>query len=166
MQKKILVEFEEALNRLAGQLCWGISGGAGTGSAINLNIGRQIPRKTPLRNPHLNRLQRKYDSEYALFIHCPWRIDSKSKVVCGGWDENGEMLAGLTLLTGSKVTSVSVKKPAWDLDLTFKNGLVLRVFCDSVNMADMADNYSVFLPEEIFTVGVRSKLSKEPRGDY
>jgi hypothetical protein len=44
MQKKILVEFEEALNRLAGQLRWGISGGAGTGSAINLNIGRQIPR--------------------------------------------------------------------------------------------------------------------------
>jgi len=52
-----------------------------------------------------------------------------------------------------------------ELDLTFCNGLVLRVFCDSVNLVDMDDNYSVFLPEGIFTVGTRGKLLKEQRGE-
>ena len=166
-QKKISVEFEEALNRLVGQLCWGVIAGAGTGSIVDLKIGRKILRKTPVRNPHLSRLQRKYDSEYAIFILCVWRVDSKSKVVCGCWDdntENGEMLAGLRRLVGSTITSVDVKKPAWDLDLTFSNGLVLKVFCDSINLIDKGDNYSVFLPEGIYTVGARSKLLKEQRG--
>ena len=165
-QKKISVEFEEALNRLVGQLCWGVSAGVGTGSVVDLKIGRKILRKIPVRNPHLGQLQRKYDSEYAIFIHCVWRVDSKSKIVCGCWDdntENGEMLAGLRRLVGSTITSVNVKNPAWDLDLTFSNGLVLRVFCDSVNLVDMDDNYSVFLPEGIFTVGTRGKLLKQQR---
>jgi hypothetical protein len=73
------------------------------------------------------------------------------------------MLAGLRRLVGSTITSVNVKKPAWDLDLTFSNGLVLRVFCDSVDLVDMDDNYSVFLPEGIFTVGARGKLLSEQR---
>jgi hypothetical protein len=142
---------------------------AGTGPVVDLKVGRKILRKIPLRNPHLSRLQRKYDSKYAIFILCVWRVDSKSKVVCGCWDdntENGEMLAGLRRLVGSTITSVNVKKPAWDLDLTFSNGLVLRVFCASVNLVDMDDNYSVFLPEGIFTVSTRSKLLKEQRPPF
>jgi hypothetical protein len=166
LQRKISVEFEGAVNRLVGQLCWGIIAGAGTGSIISLQLGRQIPRQLHSRNPTLSRLQKKYESEYTLFIECAWRLESNSKVICGCWDDNsknGEMIAGLKRLTGSTVTSVNVKKPTWDLDLMFSNGLVLRVFCDSVNLADLNDNYSVFLPEGIFVVGTRSKLWKEQR---
>src|SRR5215470_15713937 len=81
LQKKISVEFEEALNRLVGQLCWGVSAGAGTGSIVDLKIGRKILRKTPVRNPHLSRLQRKYDSEYAIFIECAWLTDRAIKQI-------------------------------------------------------------------------------------
>jgi hypothetical protein len=164
LQRKISVEFEEVVNRLVGQLCWGIIAGAGTGSIISLQLGEQIPRQSPLNNPALSRVQKKYESEYTIFIECSWRVDSKSKVICGCWDDNsknGEMVAGLKRLTGSTVTSVNVKKPAWDLELMFSNGFVLRLFCDSVNLADLNDNYSVFLPEGIFVVGTRGKLRKE-----
>ena len=75
------------------------------------------------------------------------------------------MLTGLQRLVGDVIHSVSLSKPAFDLQLSFSNKLVLSVFCDAVNEADEYDNYSLFLPEVIYTVGFRSRLIREHRSE-
>lgn len=75
------------------------------------------------------------------------------------------MLKGLQRLVGDVIHSVSLSKPAYDLQLTFSNKLVLNVFCDAVNKADENDNYSLFLPKVIYTVGTRSRLIREHRSE-
>jgi hypothetical protein len=164
MQKTVTSEFIASLNRLVGQVCWGFVAGEGTGSVISLNIGGKVLRKSPLKNPHLSAEQRKYDAEFDLFIQCAWRLESKTQVICGAWDDNakgGDMLEGLQRLTGQVISSIKVSKPALDLTVSFSSELMLRVFCDQTNQAEMQDNYSVFLPDAVYVVGTRSELKRE-----
>ena len=166
MRQTIIAEFVKGINRLIGQECWGFAAGEGTGSSVSLDIGRKVLRKEPLKNPHLTSEQRKYDSEFDLFIQCAWRIESKTQVICGAWDDNAEdgvMIKGLQGLVGSTVDSIKVSKPALDLVLNFNNGLALRIFCDQTNQAEMDDNYSVFFPDVVYIVGNRSQLRRENR---
>lgn len=73
------------------------------------------------------------------------------------------MLDGLQRLVDQTIDDVTLTKPAFDLVLNFSNGLVLRIFCDATNTTEMADNYSLFLPEAIYIVGNRSALKREAR---
>jgi len=158
--------FKADLARLTGQVCWGFIAGAGTGSALNLNLGGRVPRKVPARNPHLTEEQRMFDGELGLFVECVWRLDSASEVVCGAWDDNsagGPMLEGLRLLVGQVVASVETEGPAFDLRVGFGNSLTLRVFSDAVNRAEARDNYSLVVPGATYTVGTRGSLRREPR---
>lgn len=166
MRKTITTEFIASLNRLIGQVCWGFAAGAGTGSVVSLDIGGKVLRKKPLKNPHISSKQRKYTSEFGLFIRCIWRIESKTQVICGAWDDNakgGDMIEGLQRLVGQAISSIKVSKPALDLAVNFNSGLVLRIFCDQTNQAEMEDNYSVFLPDAIYVVSNRSQLRREAR---
>ncbi|MEO6393331.1 MAG: hypothetical protein ABIP75_15895 [Pyrinomonadaceae bacterium] len=168
MKDIVKAEFEASINQLVGKPCWGFVAGAPRGSVVSLDIGRKLPSESPRKNTHLTVEQRRYDAEFILFIHCVWRLDSKSKVVCGAWSDNrkgGAMLKGLQRLVGEVIHSVSLSKPAFDLQLTFSNKLVLSVFCDAVNEADEYDNYSLFLPTVIYTVGTWSRLSREHRSE-
>lgn len=166
MRKTITAEFIASLNRLVGQVCWGFAAGKGTGSVISLDIGEKVLRESPLKNPHLTAKQRKYKAEFDLFIQCAWRLESKTQVICGAWDDNsegGDMLEGLQRLVGQAINSIKVSKPAFDLAVNFNNGLVLRIFCEQTNQAEMEDNYSVFLPNTIYVVGNRSQLRRAAR---
>ena len=60
MQKTELFIFE--LNKLVGEECWGVVGGAGTGSVISLAFGKQFPRNIPLKNPYVTEVVRNYES--------------------------------------------------------------------------------------------------------
>lgn len=156
--------FEASLNRLVGQVCWGFAAGEGTGSVINFYIGGKVPRESPLSNLHLAAEQREYEAEINLFVECAWRIESKTEVICGAWDDNtegGDMIAGLRRLVDQSVSSVKVSQPALDLTLDFSNGLTLRVFCDQTNQAEGEDNYTLFLNGAIYVVGSRSQLRRE-----
>lgn len=166
MRKTITAEFIASLNRFTGQVCWGFAAGKGTGSVVSLDIGGKVLRESPLKNPHLTAEQRKYDAEFDLFIHCVWRLESKTQVICGAWDDNaegGDMIEGLQRLVGQTISSVKVSKPAFDLAVNFNSGLVLRIFCDQTNQSEMEDNYSVFLPDAIYVVSNRSQLRREAR---
>ena len=133
---------------------------------VNLNLGRKISRKSPAENPHLPSEQRANDSEFALFVECSWRLESETQVICGAWDDNskqGAMRKGLERLVGQTIESISLSRPSLDLELRFSNQLVLRIFCDQTNRAEMVDNYSLFLPRTIYIVGTRSRVRKEVR---
>jgi hypothetical protein len=160
-------EFRKSLGRLAGQVCWGTVAGAGRGSVLSLNIGSKLIRDVPVKNPNLSDEVRNYDPEYSLFIECSWRVNSKTQVLFGAWDENdveGPKIQGLQALVNQKIRSVSCSEPAFDLEIVFENELTLRVFCDSTNDIDAADNYALFLPHEIFIICNKSTIRKEERG--
>ena len=147
-------------------MCWAFVAGKGTGSVVELNLGRKVSRKSPVRNPHLTETQRANDSEFALFVECTWRLESKTRVICGAWDDNskqGAMIKGLERLVGQTIESISLTRPSLDLEVRFSNQFVLRIFCDQTNRAEMVDNYSLFLPQMIYIVGTRSRLRKEVR---
>lgn len=166
MPKVTLDKFEASLNQLTNQVCWGFVAGKGTGSVVELNLGRKVSRKAPVKNPHLTDEQRANDSEFALFVECTWRLESKTQVICGAWDDNsklGAMRKGLERLVGQTIDSISLARPSLDLALRFSNQLVLRIFCDQTNPAEMVDNYSLFLPRMICIVGTRSRLRQEVR---
>ena len=159
-------EFEDQLNQLVGQKCWGYVAGPGTGSVLSIDIGNKIPGKKPTKGSRQNADQQKYYAEFSLFIECVWRIDSNDEVVCGAWNDNskgGEMQKGLKRLVGCVINSISLFKPALDLEVSFSNQLVLRVFCDQVNTVDMNDNYTLFVPDSYYTVGTLSQLRRQAR---
>jgi hypothetical protein len=167
MENSIVAKFKKSIVQLVGQVCWGAIAGSGTGSVLNLCIGAKLIRTVPIKNPNLSDELQNYDSEYALFLDCTWRLDSKTQVLFGAWDDNdfeGTKIQGLQALIEQKIRSVSYSEPAFDLKIVFENEMVLRVFCDSTNTCDAADNYSLFLLHEIFTVGNKSKIRREERG--
>lgn len=166
MQGDITAEFKRSVNSLISQPCWGVVAGKGTGSVISLNFGNKLPLQQPIKNIHLSEDQQKYEGEIGLFIECVWRIDSEVKVICGCWEDNtkdGPMLKGLQNIVGQKVGSIQLCLPAWDLAIHFSNLMVLQIFCDHTDLSDTVDNYSLFLPEIIYTVSPKGKLREEIR---
>lgn len=159
-------KLKTALSQLIGKECWGVVAGSGTGTVVSFQIGSKLARDKPIDNPQLSEDVRNYEGEYCLFIECVWRLESKEEVMCGAWDDNsadGKMLQGLNMLVGKRVTDLSWVEPAWDLAITFSNNLQLKVFCDQVNEEDQIDNYMVFTPTDILTVGTKSVLEFEQR---
>jgi len=159
-------DLKNEIQKLIGKECWAVIAGKGRGSNVDLRIGEKLPMKEPINNLSISEDARKYDSEYALFILCTWRIDNDEKVVCGSWDynlENGKMLKGLNLLIGNKILDSYLTEPALDLTLRFSSNINIKIFCDQTNEKDDYDNYDLFTPTEIITVGSQSILKSEPR---
>ena len=167
MDRKLIDQFEVSLNQIVGLKCWGVIAGSGTGSVIDIQLGDRIRRRKPLKNPTLTDEQQKFESAFALFIECVWRLDSESRVICGAWDDNSEggvMITGLRQLVGCTVSSIDILRPSLDLSVSFLgcNGkLNLKVFCDSVNSIDADDNYSLATPSGHYVIGNRSALRIE-----
>jgi len=164
--ESLLDQLKAGLDRLANEMCWGATAGEGTGSIVNLHIGKKIPRQIPLKNAHLSEDIRKYDSQLGLLIECSWRLDSKSDVTCGWTDSNeegGPMLSGLQQIVDQKVKRVVLSLPALDLAIEFANSMVLRVFCDRTDPTEDSGNYVLFLPEWTYAVRLKSKLERESR---
>ncbi len=159
-------QYRSVLEQLVGRSCWGFAAGSGTGSVVSLQIGEKVPHKLQLTNRHISEDLRRFSGEFVILIECVWRLDSKSKIVTGAWDDNrrdGPMLKGLDRIVGRKIERIEIVEPGLDLNLWFENGLVLRVFCDQINEIDATDNYSVFTPALIYCVGERSGLRPEGR---
>jgi hypothetical protein len=168
--KGILVTNEQydtvlsALKHFIGRRCVGFSAGKGTGSVVSLEFEPRRPRQKPLTNPHLTEEQRTSDAEYALFVECSWRLDDPREVICGAWDDNstgGTMLRGLQGIVGHKVEFLRLGEPGLDLEISFENGWIFRIFCDQVNEEDRTDNYSVFSRGEVWVIGTKSRLRRD-----
>jgi hypothetical protein len=166
MGSKIDQFFKKSLDELANKKCWGVVAGKGTGSKISLHFGNKVPLSVPSRNKNLSKNLQDYDGEFILFIECVWRIESDTEILLGCWEDiyrDPLQTDDLRGLVGETVESIDVFPPAWDLSIHFTNSKTLRVFCDQTSIEEDADNYSLFMPELIFSVGSRGKLSTEER---
>lgn len=162
----VIIAFTEAIKKMVGQPCWGFVAGEGTGSVVSLQIGGKVPRTILINNPSLTIEQQQNTGEYVLLIECAWRLETKTKVICGAWDdnsENGSMKKGLRHLLGHKIEFIDLSKPGLDLKIGFDNGFMLQIFCDSTNLKDKTDNYSFHLNLDrvVYIVTYRSKLKIE-----
>lgn len=158
-------QFRAAVNAFVGRPCWGVAAGEGTGSRFGLDLGQKIPRNKPLANPYLSEDMRNFNGEYRLFVEgCPWRVQSPSEVI-GSWlDDNandGPMVRTLERLVGANVHHVRLEAPAWDLWISFNNGLTLCVFPDATGDTEWDDNYTVLTPSGAFSVERYGKLTFE-----
>ncbi len=166
-QPASFIEFNHALQRLVGELCWSVVAGELTGSMASLDFGKRVPRPQPLRNRHLTRAQWQFEGEFDLFVEgCAWRLQSERNVLCSSMSDNandGPMVRGLEELTDRRVETVALDFPGYDLRLGFEDGLELLLFCDQADPEGEADNYSFFTPQMAWSVGAGCVLRKAKR---
>ena len=158
-------EFKIELSNLLGKECWGIVGGVGTGSVISLSIGKKIEKTVPSKNPHLSEIVRRYNSEYSIMISCPWRIESKTKILCGSHHRNesdGPYSKSFMQIIGKTISNIRCESPAYDLKLVFGNELSLIIHCSSIGM-DEEECYSFGTPLGWFTVQLDGVLDFDKR---
>lgn len=154
---------KSALNALIGQECWNVSAGA-IGSLASIDIGDKVLRDKPLPYPNKNLAPdlHKYRGQYVLYLEdCPWRLDGTDAVIASWMDSNapnGPIVTGLKQLEGATITHVDLITPAFDLIVSFNNGLILRIFPDQVD-PDEGDNYSLSVAgEKHYVIAAKSTL--------
>ncbi|WP_426112783.1 hypothetical protein [Massilia sp. PWRC2] len=160
---QLVESFLQELSSLAGEECWGVTGGEGTGSVIALDIGKRTVRAKPFRNVHLTELVRCYESAYKLLLYCPWRIESKSEVFSGSHMSNvndGPMVLGLEFIRGKKIAAVTCSRPALDLQIQFEGEISLVIHCSSIGM-DFDECYVFKGKLGWYTVGFDVRLALE-----
>ncbi len=156
MNYDLTQKFKNDLQKIAGKKCWGIVGG--NGSIIAFDFGKKIPREKPIINENLSNDEQKFESEFSLFVHCVWRVDSAKDVIFGAWTEYEIIQQKLNQILNQTVKQIDLYEPAFDLKITFSNDFKLNIFCDQTNEEDNNDNYDYFTPEIIYTVGYKSNL--------
>ena len=165
MTRSIKSELKTQLIQLQGQMCWGTSIGPRLGTVISIYFGRKTAKNKIPGNT--NSLYEIRDQNLIHFlIECVWRIDSKTNIICGAYDgksKDGRMENGLRELYGQEVISVNFTEPAFDLELGFANGLILRVFCSATSKEDDADNYNLYMDNGIISVERNSRLRRHER---
>jgi len=147
-------KFKKEIAELGGKECWGVVGGSGTGSVINLKVEDRFLKKAPSKSSYLSDLVRNYDSEYDFMIYCPWRIENDGEVICGSHhtnEDDGPYKRGFDQLIGEKIYNVSSSYPAFDLEISFGNGVILNASCVSIGMDDNIC-YSFRTPKGWFTI--------------
>ena len=151
------------LESLHGLECWSVIAGAGTGSVVSLGFGAQLPARRFSSNPKLTLEERQFEPEYSIYVEAAWRLEDEEEVLVT-WSEAacGEAwLKELQKLRGLEVESTELGAVGLDLKIHFEGGLTYSVFCDQG--AD-DENYSLFTPQHVVTVGPRSRLLVESRG--
>ncbi len=164
MSKNIPAELAELLPSLKGLECWYVSCGGAAGSTFQLTFGEKVRRPLPLRNSGHSEEFRQFEGEVGLFVWCAWRLDSPDGPVTSWDDAEGSVEAGLGKLMGSRIGSIEVIPPAWDMNITFSNLLCLRVFCDHVPGEPSYDgNWDVRTQNLSIAVGPGTQYRTEPR---
>jgi hypothetical protein len=132
MNKNIPEELARLISSLKGLECWYMGCGGAAGSTFHLDLGGKVRRPVPLKNPAHSEEFRQFEGEVGLDVWCAWRLDGADGPVTS-WDDTIEAVqAGLEKLVGSRIDTVEVVPPAWDMNIKFSNSLCLRVFCDHV----------------------------------
>lgn len=71
-----------------------------------------------------------FDGEAWLIVECPWRLEDEAGVLCGWEDEEDDIPTKTSVLIGQQAEEPTVRRPGFDLTLSFTNGYRLRVFPD------------------------------------
>jgi len=111
-------------------------------------------------NPKQPAVYQRNEGEYELMVWCAWRLDGPKGPVVSSDAADVVVDRKLTrALRGRTIERARVTVPlAWDLEVTFDRGLVLRVFCDYLPGDPSFDgNYEVVLPDRELAVGPGAK---------
>lgn len=120
----------DSLNSIVSLNCWYISTGGAAGSTFHMAFGRKKPREILLKNDAHSQEFRENQGEVELYVWCAWRLDSSEKPIVS-WDQKNTTIDHeLNRLVGEKIIGVKTYAPAWDLEITFSNSLILRIFSD------------------------------------
>ena len=157
------------LEVLLDKTCWGIAAGSGTGSQVTLHFGDKVKRPRPITNPTLTKDLRESEGAYILYVECDWHICSNGQVICDRDSDNvprGEMLLGLKKLEGAKIVKIKSSANAelvW-LDLQRGSRKLQLALLPSSHVGDEPhDNYTLFTPQEGFTLGSDLKVRRVNR---
>jgi hypothetical protein len=154
-----------ALRSLTGLACSDVVAGQTLGTMVTLEFGAIV------RTRRIGTSRRRRDVpiyEVSIFIQdSTWRLEDKSSVICSSAaDDNSpgsDLVLGLNRLLGQLVVGAEFRNTAHDLVLHFENGLSFSVFSVPVTTDPDPDNYSVFTPENIFTVAFDGTVTVSPR---
>lgn len=157
-------ELEALVRLLAALPCWYVSG-PGPSGTFQLALGAKVPRPIVLKNPAQSDEYRQFEGEANLLVWCAWRLDGVDMPV-SSWDDDAKGIeAGLGRLVGAAIASVTLRAPAWDLEVAFTNGLNLRVFADHVPGDPSYDgNWEIWFRHQAVIVGPGTHWCLEPRG--
>jgi len=128
----------EILQGLIGKEILKVGAGGSTGSIFSLDIGEKLIKEESTDNIF-------FKGEWGLMVYCAWRLyDTKNQKPITGWHEdselNGAMTLGLKSLLKDVVENVSVSSTN-DLEIYFKSGKKLDVFCDLTTHIDAEANW-------------------------
>ena len=153
-------------NRVVNLPCWSVVT-ASVGSWFSMSFGGKLPRLKPIDNPHLTFDEQHFDSEYGLFVTTsPWCLFRGDKKIVD-WTEDaspdGPIDSGLSLLRGTRVSSVSFDPTTGNLEMRFDSGsYVLEVIAQ--NLAPDDDGYSVFFPDRVVSHYGNGKYEIQAQG--
>lgn len=158
---------KEFLAALVGKECWAAVAGNGTGSMVSFEFGEKIRRKRALSSPTLSPEVREFNSEFTVFVRggAQWvlkRAKGDESLICSndsGNEAGGEMLSGLSLLIGKKVSSTERSEDFMELALNFDNSLVFQMTC----IANGMDGY--FLMFGADAIAIVGRTEKQPGPD-
>lgn len=149
---------------LRGLRCWYVSTGGAAGPTFQLAMGDKVRRAQPVKNRAHSEEFRLFEGEANLLVWCTWRLDGPDGPLTSSDDSEEQIVAQLSRLVGAKVRSVSATSTAWDLLVTFWNGLRLRVFCDHVPGEPSFDgNWELWRPDRALYVGPGNHMEFELR---
>ncbi len=76
--------------------------------------------------------QKRSLTRWRLYVDSAWRVERNGRVLLGYADADKEVLAALRGLWDQNICSVDVSKGLYDLSVSFDNGMLLRVFSNSI----------------------------------
>ncbi len=124
------------LQFLVGKKVWGLIAGRGTGSIIQVYLGKRFRLERASTNENLEKDVRENSPEYNIFIQCPWRVMLGPRIVCSSsWRSlaRGSSLPdGLSVIKGRAVELVELDPITLDLSITLGDGAVLAIFNDVI----------------------------------
>jgi hypothetical protein len=164
MNMTIPDELDRPIRSLEGLECWAVHCGGAAGSTFQLALGERRPLPAPFKKTKHAESLPQFEAEASILIWCAWRLDASAGPVTSWDDTNESVEAALTKLIGSRIDSVELIPPAWDMNIKFSNSLCLRVFCDHVpGDPSFEGNWDVRTQDVSITVGPGSAYRTEPR---
>jgi hypothetical protein len=164
MNAKIPDELDGAIRSLEGLECWEVSCGGAAGSTFQLALGKKVPLPAPSKKTKHSHAFPEFEGEASILVWCAWRLDGSDGPLTS-WDDTKESIEEeLTKLTSSRIESIEVIPPAWDMNIKFSNSLCLRVFSDHVpGDPSFEGNWDLRTPSAFIAVGPGARYRVEER---
>jgi hypothetical protein len=154
---------EVVARALQGKRCWYVSTGGCVGHSFELALGEKVRRESPISNEKHPEDFRLFEGETNLLVWSSWRLEDCQRPLTSSDDASSGWENHLNHLLGAEIVAAEVRLPALDLTLRFDNGLSLQVFCDHVGDASFDGNWEISTADQIWAVGLGSKIEIEAR---